>query len=443
MKNLLKNNDGVAIIMVLTAITLLTALLTDFTFESKLNKLKTYNNQDKSQAKLNAESGLKFALARLKNYQEAFNAIQKNESLKKQIKQEDLNLIWSIPFIYPIPSNDKMSIIQRTAIADFEKNSMIQGDLKVEISSVSHLLNLNLLRISALIYKKPAKTEDSQSEKEKDEEKDTDFNLDNQLVSILKNALEKKRETDEEFNNKYADRDPLELVSALKHFISDQDSYEDQFSQSLTADYSTLDFTVKYAPYSSLSEIYFVKGFDDQIADLITSELTVHGSIIIDLNKLTNKTLKILLPDLDEEQIKDFFKYRDDPSNPKYFNSIDDFKNYIVNIAKFTTEKTFNERIKKFEANGIKFGVGGSLFKVIASGTYGRSTYTITCFVSLPAKPVPPPAPKAKTNQTKDEDADGIVDEDQSTTPKDQSNQPEKKQPIELLAPRVVEIIAG
>lgn len=454
-KNLHRNQRGVAILMVLTAITVLTAILTDFTFESKLNKIKVYNSQDKAQAKFNAESGLLFAMARLKLYQEAFNTLEKNEQAKGAFKQEDLNQIWNIPFIYPIPGNEKMSIIQKSALADFEKNAMIQGEMKVEIMNASQLLNLNLLRISPLVKK--AETEkksgsggNSENEGETgDGTAEPEFGLEAQLSGLLKESIEKKRESDDDFNNKYADKDAVELVSALKHFTSDENSYEDAFSQQLDANYSNKDFAVKHAPYSSLSEIYLVDGWDDQIVDLLYNDLTVHGVAVIDLNKITNKTLKILLPNLDEEQIKEFFRYRDDPVKPKSFNNLAEFKTYVVGTAKLMSEANFNERMKKFEQAGLKFGVAGSLFKVIASGTFGRATYTLTAYVCLPAKPVPKPAANSKNDgkqtKTKTTGPDGEEEEESSSNQANSGDDKDKnkKTPLELLLPRVVEITAS
>ena len=77
-----KRESGVAILMVMTSITILTFLLADFTFETKINKLRVYNQQDMTQARLNAEAGLTFALAKLRLYQEGFNLLEKNESAK-------------------------------------------------------------------------------------------------------------------------------------------------------------------------------------------------------------------------------------------------------------------------------------------------------------------------------------------------------------------------
>ena len=79
MKN---NQQGVAIMLVLTSIVILMAIMGEFTFETNINKIKAYNIQEKVQAKLNAEAALRFAMARLKLYKEAFNYIENNESVK-------------------------------------------------------------------------------------------------------------------------------------------------------------------------------------------------------------------------------------------------------------------------------------------------------------------------------------------------------------------------
>ena len=51
--------------MVTTAIAILTVILVDFTFDTKLNKLRMENQVDKYQAKLNAQAGLNLAMSNL------------------------------------------------------------------------------------------------------------------------------------------------------------------------------------------------------------------------------------------------------------------------------------------------------------------------------------------------------------------------------------------
>ena len=92
-KKTLNNESGIALLMVMGVIAILTFLLADFTFESKLNKIKIYNQQDKIQARLNAESGLNFALGKLRLYQEGRNKIEKDDNLKSAFPSSDLESI--------------------------------------------------------------------------------------------------------------------------------------------------------------------------------------------------------------------------------------------------------------------------------------------------------------------------------------------------------------
>src|SRR5690606_40236154 len=69
----LNNQRGMAILMVISTIAILTFLLADFTFETKLNKIKVYNFQDREQAKLNAEAGMALAMAKLRLYRQALD----------------------------------------------------------------------------------------------------------------------------------------------------------------------------------------------------------------------------------------------------------------------------------------------------------------------------------------------------------------------------------
>ena len=73
MSKVFNNHNGIAIGMVLTSIVILTTIIANFSFESNINKIKAYNIEDRGKAKLTAESGLQFAMARLRLYKEAYN----------------------------------------------------------------------------------------------------------------------------------------------------------------------------------------------------------------------------------------------------------------------------------------------------------------------------------------------------------------------------------
>jgi hypothetical protein len=446
-KLILKSQSGIALMMVLSAVTILTALLAEFTFESKINKIKAFNLQDKIQAKLNAESGIQFAMARLRLYKESFNYLEKNKDAKDFVNQKLLNQIWEVPFAYP-PTSSKMNARQKAAVEKFTKNTILQGEMMVTVKNISNLINLNMLR--APLMQKEDEEDKSDEEKESNQEYTVDF----QVFDLLRKTIDKERENDENFDAAYADLDPNLLVSSIKFFISERDTYEDNFTPDLQNKFEDHGINLKFSSFSSDSELNLLAGWDDKLLSLIKNDITTHGVVMIDLNKITENMLKILIPDIDEEQIKEFFEYRDDPEEPHFFNNEEDFKNYIVQTAGIMSEEQYKERMEKLKKNGLKFGPAPTLFEITSMGKFGRSIYTLTAIVSIPAKPEPSEEDKKKKveedkNEDKEEDEaskaedeESKKDEDKEDEDKDKKEE-EKTPAIELLEPRIIEIFVN
>ncbi len=432
-----KNDSGIALMMVMTAIVLLTTIMITFSFDANVNKLKAYNIEDKGQAKLTAEAGLQFAMARLRLYKEAFNYLEQNDSAKDFATPEIINSIWNFPFVYPIPVGKNMNQIQKDAIEKFSENTFLNGTLKLTINNISNKINLNLLRVSLLAQAEAAQAESNDQTTVTEEDKE-EFGPEGQIIKSLKYSIEKESEKDEIFQSKYYGVDPVLLVNIMKVNISDPDSLEDDGGA--TGEFDQIAANPKRAPFASMSEIYSLPGWDDDIVKLVKNEFNVHGAIMIDLNKITEKMLRLLLPNITDEEVKEFFEYRDDPEDPKFFNTKEDFKKYVVEIGNISSSDDFDEKVTKFEQQGLKFGPSPSLFKVIAVGNKGRSTYTITAYVSMPAKPIIKKT--KKTDQESDEtenetNPDGTPKTDEET----KTNEDEKKeQKTQLLEPRIIEI---
>jgi len=437
-KFILQNDSGVAIIMVLSAIVLLTTIMMNFSFESNINRIKAYNIENKGQAKLTAESGLQFAMVRLRLYQEAFNYLETNKAAKDFATPEVLNSIWNFPFVYPIPVTNKMNAIQKESISKFTENTFLQGELNLVINNLSQRINLNLLRVSLLAQAVKANEENTVNEDEDDVRKDADFNVENQLIRSLKYSIEKTSEKDEIFSGKYFGLDPINLVNELKVYLSDPNSLEDDGGAS--SEFEKIGLTLKRAPIASFSELYTMPNWDDDLVNLIKGEFTVYGALMVDLNKITDKMLRLLIPSITDQEVKEFFEYRDDPENPKFFNKSEDFKRYIVDVGNVLDSDEYDKRIAKFEVQGLRFGPTPSLFQVKSVGKKDRATYTITAYVSIPAKP----ALKPKKTETVDDNEETIDDEnpEKPEIPKPTNpgatEKPEQK--TQLLVPRILEI---
>ena len=108
----------------------------------------------------------------------------------------------------------------------------------------------------------------------------------------------------------------------------------------------------------------------------------------INLNKITLSQLKALFPELSEDQLSDFFKYRDgspeEKMEPNPFNSEEDFKNYLIKELSAVDESTYKERKKVLKKAKVSFGVAGNLFRCISEGKFGKSTYKLESFINIP-----------------------------------------------------------
>ena len=197
-KKLKKNQSGVAIILVMTSVTILTIILATFSYVISINKLRVYNFQDYRQARLNAEAGLSMAVAQLELYQEAFNLYQKNKSIQDLVSFNEIESALTQPFIIPIPiDKNKLNLIQKTALEDFEEASVIKGGLMMSISPIKSFLNPN-----GLINLKGNK---NQQQSTNVENSSTPINqlIKEELTQLLTNLIERKNEESDSFSNKH------------------------------------------------------------------------------------------------------------------------------------------------------------------------------------------------------------------------------------------------
>jgi hypothetical protein len=464
-KIILQSQKGIAILMVLSAVMIMIFVLADFRFETEINKRKVYNQQDKAQARLNAEAGIRLALARLDLYQEARNLIEKNPQRKKSLPNTLLNKIYNVPFIYPIPLLASFDVKQKSLVEEFLKKTLLTGGLEVFIQEASSLINLNLLRLQTIkdfdpnkkFIKKTKSEEDAEKEDEEktDDESDTDSDdtgnpltkVAEKLTEMLNNALELKKDNDELFALEYANVEADRLIKILKFYVNSREEVaKDPELNEIEQIFSEANITPKHGPLSSLSELYLLPEWDDKIIDLIRDQVTVHGSMAIDLNKMNASILKLIAPDLTDEQITQFFDYRDNPEDPHHFDSIDDVKKYVV-AENFITEEDFDTRVKELKKAGLSFGGNSNLFKISSLGRVGNAEYQISAWALMPVKP--PPAPETKKpNSSGSDDPDGLPNDpnDPNDIPSTNPSSPAKKKPppkkraLQFLSPRLIEI---
>lgn len=440
-----KSEEGMALLMVISAVTLLTWLLADLTFETQLNKIRGLNYQEKVQAKLNAQSGLNFALGKLRIYKEARNLLEKNESLKGTVKPNTIEKLIIAPFVYPIPVPKKASIITKDAIKDFESETFMEGGFRLGITKIKGFLNPNNMRIPP---PKPNNNNQNQGQQQGQDETPPHLYMEKKLIEMMTNTFETQKEKDETFDALYGNLDPELLIKELKFYVNNPNSYDDGSKPQVESLYLDSAITPKHGPMNSITELYLLQGWPDAIVDLVKDKLTVHEVSVISLNDLTEDTLKVIFPNITPVQIEEYFRFKNgDPElgeEPQEFKSVDDFKKVIVDQLGITDNEGFDKREKEFESAGLKFGTAGSLYRVESIGTYKKSEYKLVAFVEIPTLPKPESSNgSSSTNQNNNNNNNNQNNNNNNNNNNGQNNNQQKPEPIQFMEPRVVEIIRG
>ncbi len=456
----LQKESGVALMMVLGVIAILTFILADFTFETKLNKIKIYNQQDKIQARLNAESGLHFALAKLRLYQEGRNKLEKEESLKSAFPTSDLESIIIQPFIFPITPPKNAGLVQKNALEEFTKKIMMRGEVSVTFTKLAGFLNPNGLRLKPKATVPSGQDADQAAPPDPDDEpqepadrpdgakkkaEKPDIIIEKKMVETLQRLIKDKSDNDEEFHSKYGNVDPEYLVKELKFYVNDSAQFQDAMKPEIEAKFSQKSITPKHAPLASIDELYLLPSWDDAIVDLIKDRMSVHEVSVIAVNELTIEDLKIIFPAINNVQIEEFFKYRDGDEDKKIpgkkFKDAADFKSVIVSNLNIVSDTDYTERMDELKEAGLTIDTAGKLYKVNSRGVMNNAIYNLVAFVDLPIKPKPdkkkdPAGDKPPGDPADDQPPPG----DSGVQDPPGGKKEEKPEPIELLLPRVIEI---
>ncbi len=439
-KKTVQNERGMAMLMVISSIAILTFLATDFAFETNLNKLKSYNAQDRLQARFSAEAGLHFALAKMRIYQEVKNKLEKNSSAKSLIKPSQIEQVLTQPFIYPIPLPAKASNIQKSALKEFEEGTVLKGNLSVTLRQITGFLNPNNLRIPV---PENGEQENPDRDQDSDDKEKSPMEITEQkLLEMLEEEIRLKREQDNLFDKLYPTLQPRVLVKELKYYVNAPNAVTDAEMPEIQAIYNEKGLIAKHAPMSSLDELYTLAGWPEDIINLVKDRLTVHEVGYISLNDLTENTLRLIFPNITPEQSEEFFRYRDGDAelgeDPKPFKTVDEFKNLVVERLGIVSSSDFDERQKEFESANLRFGVAGKLYYVESQARYNTSTVTIKAYIDLPVKPQPKPTPKPGQPQNPDANPDANPDGNPPSSP-DPKGEENKELKVELMAPRIIE----
>lgn len=377
---------GVALFMVVAAMTLLAVLVTEFTYVAQVNSRMAFDSLDQVKAHALAKSGLKLSLLRLKAYQtlkglggSSADGSQ-GEAAGGLIPKGLLEKVWSFPFMYPIPTEvPGLTPGDKDAIKEFTKNSSFEGNYSALIESESNKYNLNSLLAPFAAKPSPIPSASPSPAPGASPSPVPSFSPEaaqKSLADYLTQIISNKIESDEEFASEYRDFKLDELIDSLIQWVDPNYQRRSAVPRG---------YKPKGGPFYSLSELRMIEPMDDELYEVLVPHLTVSATPGINVNTIKDLTLKALIPGMIEEEIKEFYKFRDSVESDNSFKSSDDFFKYIqANVASFRGSETEIQKFKdSLATRNIRIVTDESHFKVTVRAKVNQSTRLIEALVLL------------------------------------------------------------
>jgi type II secretory pathway component PulK len=135
----------------------------------------------------------------------------------------------------------------------------------------------------------------------------------------------------------------------------------------------------------SISELRLIWPIDDALYDLIAPNLTASATPGININTMNEATFRALVSGVTDEEVKDFFEYRDNPEADQAFKNVTDFTKYLKeNISVFSSNDAKVAEFTQALANRrVQLVTDETTFKITVQAQVNQSTRTIEAWVTL------------------------------------------------------------
>lgn len=408
--------SGIALFIVISAMTVLSLLVTDFVYIAKVGQRMAYDGLDQLKAHYLAKSGLKISLLRLKAYQQVKALTGGNKSdgsgganpaagAIPGVPKGLIEKIWSFPFFYPLPKIPGMTEADKERIDKFQSASRLEGKFSAVIESESSRYNLNMILAPYVPAPNasPSPTPsgggtNTGSTSPNPNPSPTPFDPEvarKSLADYLGALLQQKFEADPDFQNEYRDFRLDDFMDALVAWADRTYERRNAGTRSLIPS--------KRAPFYSVNELHMIEGMDDRLFELFAPALTVSTTPGLNINTMGDATLKALVPQMIEDERKAFFEFRDSTEQDNLFKDGNDFLKYLQsNVQAFNNDP---QEIKRFQDSltqrNIRLVTDETSFKITVQAEMNQATRLLEAWVTLlPASKTKPSGPGTNANNT-------------------------------------------
>lgn len=363
---IIKNKSGIAIITAILALSFMTYLATEVTYDATVEYLVHSQDLKRLKAYYAARSGIEISLLRIKAYQQVSQKLGKNAASYPMI-----NMIWQFPLQFPLPISESMGMMSKDEFKEANEASFFDTNFDTQISDEGSKIDLNDLVSPSKVLRDTAR-------------------------KLLLNTFAQEVENNKRFESKYRNFRFEELVNQIADFMSDKRSslnggdkgaiYKDEYQG--------------YPPnrgFRTVSELRIIPLMDEDLFKVLENKITIFGLKGINPNTASKDILMSLDPGIDSRVADELIKRRENENEGGQFKSAEDFWQAV---------DRFGARLQG-DPKEIPI-VTDSLvsFKIKSTGVYGNVRTQIEAIVTdvdrvasrvsdMVKKEAPPPNPPA------------------------------------------------
>jgi general secretion pathway protein K len=338
----LKNKSGMALIMAITTVVLITYLAMEVSYDSLVEYNVNSSALNRLKATYAARAGVEISLLRIKTYQQAQGQFGKMLGGHAEM----LDMIWNKPFAWPLPITEDMLTPDKEALKKLQKESYMDASYTVTIEDEGSKIDVGDL-VS------PAKPLQESTKR--------------RLLEIFQSKIK----DDPEFQKAYGSYRFDELINAMIDWQSPTRTGAGG------GDKRTLyrDYPEGYPPsrsFRTIQEVRLVPGMNEDFFELLEPKITVYGMKAINPNQASKEVLKTLDPEITDEIADAIIKRRDDNKLGGRFKDKKDFWGFIADKGARIGEKS--------EETPLIFDKVMN-FRIRSNGEYNGSTREINVVV--------------------------------------------------------------
>jgi len=331
----LKNRKGIALILVLSTVTIVSVLIVDLNYNSRITYTMANNYKNSKVTFYLAKSSINIALLRIA----IVNKLEDLSIGQVKIPPSVIEFIWSIPFMYPF-SNEMFLMLGAGDISmglkdtigkiNEEINITKIGSFSHQISGMDNKININIIA--------------------KDENNIIKF------TELMRNHYNNRIINDEVFALRNPIEDYLELINNIIDWIDTDDVSRNGGSEDTY--YRNSNYKPRNNAIPVLNELHLIEGMNDELFNFIEPLITVYSSNSLNVNKMTPAFWKIIENRLTDEDIELISKKINEEGGFTSYSELSNWiqDNTIIEATEFNSLKiplTFKDTTYKIQAKGM------------------------------------------------------------------------------------------